>query len=186
MDTKTAELGYDFSRKELKQQCKIIYGGVSWPGERMGFAVVVGMDKSPHFDSHDIYLLDEYENWDMWKLVKQIIYLKFKYKTDKWVGDNKCQAADRLIKKRNAELSQNGRTQQLEPFSICPTPILMADSPTDRPYYSMLSEIRELLDEDQLELKDSKIKNYLGIKPEEVATLQFLSLIHISEPTRPY
>ena len=62
VDIKTAPLNHVFSPKELKLQCKTIFGGVSWPGKRPGFAVIIGMSHNKHLDNYDIYLLEEFES----------------------------------------------------------------------------------------------------------------------------
>lgn len=168
MDIKTSELGQVFSDKELKQQFKEIYGGVSWQGERPGFAVVLGMDKRQHYDSHDIYLLDEYESFDMRQLVQQCGVLDFKYQPTVWIGDNRNNAADRLIREMNASFSRN---RQEWSFSLSSTTMLKMEDL----YHYILSKLKELLDEErrQLFLRDSKILNYLStIEPSEISDLE--------------
>ena len=61
-DFRTAKLGHTLSPLELEIKCKGVYGGVSWPNERPGFAVVIAMHNDEHLDNNRIYLLDEYES----------------------------------------------------------------------------------------------------------------------------
>lgn len=172
IDIKTAELGQGFTIEELKSQCKKIYGGVSWPGKRPGFAVVLGMSHDKHFDNYDIYLLDEFEHIDMWELIKQCGVLIFKYQPTTWIGDNLNDAADRFIRDLNITLRRPEKSNQNQLyFSVYKTPIL--EMKNLYPY--IVSDIKKLVDEErrQLFLKDSKIKNYLGeIEPSEVVELQ--------------
>jgi hypothetical protein len=163
----------------------MIYGGVAWPGKRPGFALVVGMDRKRHFDSHDIYLLDEYESFDIRKLVRQCVALDRKYfisytgysRTDspgRWIGQSKNDAAYRLLQEVNDEFSRDSRDDIDDLtyyFSIDPTPLYEMENL----YPYILAEIKELLDPErrQLFLKESKVANYLsGINPEEVVDMQ--------------
>jgi hypothetical protein len=68
MDLKETELGQTLNFRELRNQCEAIRGIIAWPGMNLGFAIVVGIDHNRHLDSHDIYLLDEFESFDMRKL----------------------------------------------------------------------------------------------------------------------
>jgi len=204
VDIKTAKLGQEFSHKELKQQCKAIYGAVAWPGKRPefvysraghtggpapglirsraarpGFAVVVAMDRDKHFDSYDVYLLDEFESMDIRELVRQCGALDYKYKPKLWIGDRSNDAADRLIREMNKEMElPRGPSpypnfvftskEQRKPFYICSTPLLDMKNL----YQYIFTEIKRLLDPErrQLFLKDSRIRNHLSvIEPSEIA-----------------
>ncbi len=52
-----------------------IVGGLAWPGEKPGFAVVIGEDHYPRVGSglfnglYHYHLLDEFEEWDLGKLL---------------------------------------------------------------------------------------------------------------------
>ena len=105
-DLKTAKLGQTFGCREMKNCCKAIYGGVSWPGKRPGFAVVVAMDIRQHFDSHDICLLDEFESFRTRDLVRQCGALDLKYGPKRWIGDWKNDAADHFISEMNNEFER--------------------------------------------------------------------------------
>lgn len=175
-DLKTAELGYGFDAQDLRNQSKLIYGGVSWPGICPGFAVVVAMSIYKHFDSYDIYLLDEYESEDMRKLVRQCGVLDFKYQPDCWIGDNRNDAADHFIREMNRENEpdedEGRRPNKRRRFSLRSTPILSMECS----FQYILPEIKKLLDEKrrQLFLKGSKVLDYLGtIRPEEILSIEF-------------
>jgi len=184
VDIKTTKVGHTFTYPELLNYCKAVWGGVSWPGKRPGFAVVVGMGCEPHFDSHDIYLLDEYESFDMRKLVRQCGVLDEKYcislytvyrphkLTNQWIGNYKNEAASRFIDEMNQEYGVELDEPMFQRhFGLSSTPILEME----RPYQFMLPNIKELLSPErrQLFLKDSKIVNYLSeIEENEVSELE--------------
>jgi hypothetical protein len=166
-DLKKAELGYTHeSRWEINKCCKSIFGGVSWPGKRPGFAVVVAMDKHRHFDSYDICLLAEFESSSTRDLVRQCSVLDYQYEPNRWIGDWKNDAADKFIREMNSE-----RTKQEPKFSVNLTPMLEME----HFYQFALDELRRLLKEDcrQLFLKDSKVVKYLSeIEKSETASLE--------------
>ena len=169
-DLRTIELGHAFTYIELSIHCRAVWGGVSWPGKRPGFAVVIGMDYKPHFDSHDIFLLDEYESFDLRKLVRQCGALDVKYGISlrggygpapgRWVGDFKNDAASRFIFEVNAEQHRDGSEQGREPFNLTPTLMLEMENL----YSFLLPQLKDFLTADhrQLFLKDSKIVGYLS------------------------
>jgi len=159
--------------RDLRLNCRALYGGVAWPGKLAGFAVVLAMSRSRHFDSGDIYLLDEYETFDTRELVRQCDVLRFKYRVETWIGDIRNDAADRFINELNSERDRN-----LDPamvsrsFYLTSTPMLEME----QLYPYILPQIKMLLDKPrrQLFLRDSKILNYLSaIEPAEIADLQF-------------
>ena len=59
-----------------------------------------------HMGNHDVYLLDEFESFDMRQLVRQCGVLDFKYAPDRWVGDYHNDAASLFIDEMNAECRQ--------------------------------------------------------------------------------
>jgi len=173
VDLRTTELGRIFTYAELLNYCRAVWGGVAWPGKRPGFAVVVAMDYKSHFDSHDIFLLDELESWDQRKLIRQCGALDLKYgislhgeygagSSGRWVGDFKNDAA-----RMNAESNRKGPKQ----FSLSPTLMFEMQSL----YAYILPQIKELLNPERrmLFLKGSKILNYLSeIEESEIADLE--------------
>jgi len=165
-DLKKAKLGQTFCKMELMNSCKAVYSGVSWPGKRPGFAVVVAMDNKRHFDNYDICLLDEFESSSTRDLVRQCGALDFKYAPKMWIGDWKNDAADHFIQEMNSE-----RKKQEREFCLAPTQMLDMVCL----YQYILDEIKRLLDKErrQLFLKDSKILNYLSeIEENETANFE--------------
>ncbi|MFC1634237.1 hypothetical protein ACFL5Z_05295 [Planctomycetota bacterium] len=175
MDIKTSELGHVFTYQELQNQCWAVWGGVAFPGKRPGFAVVVGMGKQKYFDSHDIYLLDEYESIDIRKLVRQCGALDRKYFISytgygrrglqgQWIGDHKNGAASRFIEEMNNEFGRvyHDIDDYINSwhFSLCSTRLFKLE----RPYQHLLPQIKNQLNPEQrqLFLKDSKVTSYLA------------------------
>jgi len=168
MDINTAPLGYEFTQKELKQQCRAIYGAVAFPGKREGFAVVIAMDKEKHGDHYDIHLLDEAESFDIRELINFCDGLDRRYEPKIWMGDFSNDAAYPYIGRLNAERHKKKKRR----FNFYRTSIL----DKEHLYQSILTAIKELLDPEnrQLFLKDSKVATFLsGIEPGEVVDLQF-------------
>lgn len=185
IDLRTTELGKTFNYRELRSHCKAVWASVSWPGKRPGFAVVVGMAHKRHLDSYDIFLLDEYESFDMRQLVRQCGALDLKYfitfhslcqpdASDKWIGDSKNDAAAKFIEEMNAEGERANRkdfTTYREPFRLNSTMMLEMENP----YSFILPQIKDLVNAEhrQLFLKDSKVVNYLArVEEAEIAELQ--------------
>jgi hypothetical protein len=177
---KTAEPGYPFAEQQLRQQTRAVYGGVSWPGKRPGFAVVLAMGREKHFDSYDVYLLDEFESADIRLLVRQCGVLDCKYQPKTWVGDTKSMAADCFIREMNAEKQTDQRLWG-EQYLHMPAPRIFSLAGTlilemERPYEYILPTLKALLDKDrrQLYLKTSKAIEYLSqIKADEIPFTEF-------------
>lgn len=154
-DLKEAELGYTHEvRWEMNKACKAIFGGVSWPGKRPGYAVVVAMDLHRRFKSYEVCILAEYESPSVRELVRQCDVLDYKYEPKKWIGDWKNDAADKFIRELNSE-----KTKQVPKFSVNLTPMLEMENL----YPYMLDELKRLLREDRrmLFLKDSSVSRYI-------------------------
>lgn len=167
-DLKNAELGFvPENRWDINKASRAIYGGVSWPGKRPGFAVVVAMDKHRRFESYDVCLLAEYESSSVRELVRQAGgVLDYTYEPTRWIGDWKNDAADKFIREMNKE-----RTKQETKYSPALTPMLEMENL----YPFMLDELKRLLDKKhrQLFLKDSKILlNLSEIEAEDIAELK--------------
>ena len=166
-DVKNAKLGEPFETNVLKNCCKAVYGGVSWPGKRPGFAVVITMDRTRHIDNYDVCLLEEYESFDIRELVRLCGVLNFKYSPCQWIGDWKNDAANRFISEMNDELRDRNGPQLNLSWTL-----LFEMEPL---YPYILAEIRRLLvsEHRQLYLKDSKIRGYLSeIEGSEIADLE--------------
>jgi len=132
---------------------------------------VVGMAWDKHFDSHDIYLLAEFESYDTRELVRQCGALDARYKPAVWIGDNRNQAADRFI----AELERELATQRERPSrAFCVSPTIMLEMKELYPY--VLPQLKALLDtaHRMLFLKDSKTIGYLAaVEQNEIGELAF-------------
>jgi len=169
---KETDLGEEIAIADLKRESRLICGGVSWPGKRPGFAVVLAMHPEKHLDSYDVYLLDEFESFDMRQLVRQCGVLDFKYRPKMWIGDSRNDAAARFINEMNDERQRSDdRWRRRRLFSVSRTMMLEME----RLYQYILPQIKRLLDKDrrQLELRDSKILNYLSmIDSAEIADLE--------------
>ncbi len=166
-DLKEAELGYTHEvRWEMNKCCRAIYGGVSWPGKRPGYAVVVAMDLHRRFDSYEICVLAEYESPSVRELVRQCDILDYTYEPKKWIGDWKNDAADKFIRELNSE-----KTKQVPKFSVSLTPMLEMENL----YPYMLDELHRLLKPEQkmLYLKGALVTNAIsGIEEEDLAELK--------------
>ena len=165
-NAKEAELGRSFETKALKNCCKAVCGGVSWPGKRPGFAAIIAMDRTRHIDNYDVCVLDEFESFDIRELVRQCNVLDFKYLPEYWIGDWKNDAVQQFMQ----EIQGENRTHDRQ-LSLSWTPML--DMEQLYPY--ILAEIRKLLagDHRQLLLKDSRVRSYLSeIEGSEIAELE--------------
>ena len=135
---------------------RYIYGGVAWPGKRAGFAVIVLMDEKPHFDSHDVCVIAECESFSTRELVRQIGVMDDKFMPDRWIGDNRNDAADEFIR----ELQKDGdRDRRRSKLMFVYTSMLEMDYF----YRYALDEIKRLSQEERkmLYLKESAVEMYL-------------------------
>ena len=167
MDIQTAQITEKPETQDLEARYKRIYGAVAFPGKRSGFAVVVGMIHEEHFESHDIYLIDEFESADMRELIRQCGVLDYKYKPEVWIGDRRNDAADRFIKEMNEEFKSSRRS-----FGLSSTPILDMKNP----YEFICPQLKNLLNEKrrQLFLGESKLVGELSvIDPFQIAEFEF-------------
>ena len=163
MDLRTTELGRTFTYAELQTHCRAVWGGVSFPGKRAGFAIIAAVLNEKHFDSHDISLLDEYESFDMRKLIRQCGALNFKYRPSLFFGDWKNDAAGHFIDELNEDNRQKRERDSTIPrrqFELSYTPMLEMENL----YSFILPQLKDLLTAErrQLFLKGSKIVGYLS------------------------
>jgi hypothetical protein len=181
---KAAELGHAWSREDLKRHFKALCGGISWPSKRPGFVVVAGLSHDRHFETYDVYLLDEFESPDTRELVRRCGLLDYKYEPARWIGDPANGAADRFLRELNDErrVKAPERRESFRPLpgSVDPPRLVSVSRPPllddPRPYTYILPELKRLLDESgrQLFLKDSRIKDSLAaIDPAEIAEFAF-------------
>ena len=151
---KKAELGQTFDGKELKECCSGVYGGLSWPSKRPGFAVVVAANSLKTFgrERDEVCLLDEVESADMWELIERCSGLDLKYGPSAWIGDNENPIADEFMREMRSDSNWCA-------FSVTRASILAMD----RPYQYMLQSLRRMLRKDnrRLFLKDSRSLEYL-------------------------
>jgi len=159
-DLKRAKLGEASGGHGLGLCSKAVYGGIAWPGKRPGFAAVLAMSHDRHFESYDIYLLDEFESFDTRELVRRCGIFNHKYNPDVWIGDRRNDAGDRFIHEMNDEfeLPQRMSVQERQ-FFLTSTPVLEME----QLYQYILPSIKKLLDPErrQLFLRDSRVLNYL-------------------------
>jgi len=179
---RTIELGHAYTRTELLNHFRAVWGGVSFPGRRPGFACVLAMDYEPHLDSYDIFLLDEYESFDLRELIRQCRILDLRYSIqlersynpnslNRWLGDDKNDAASRFIVEMNTE-SRNDPAKHTVRFALSATAILEMENL----YSYILPQIKDLLTAErrQLFLKGSKIVGYLSeIEDAQISELEF-------------
>jgi len=169
-DLRTAELGHSFTPVELSTYFRAVWGGVSWPAKRPGFAVVVGMGYKPHFNSHDIYLLDECESFDMPNLIRSCMELDKRWEPHLWFADTNNGAGMEFLHEMNENVERS--------LDLAPTYLLDVDGQGKRmdPLYPyILGTIKQLIAEKRrrLFLKQSKIVDYLNqIEPGEIAEIE--------------
>jgi hypothetical protein len=169
-DIRTTPLNFPHTEIELVNQCKAIYGGVSWPTKRPGFAVIVAMLFDKHYDNHDMYLLAEYESFDTRKIVRQCGAMDKQYKPLMWIGDDKNSAADKFINEMMKDVKSYPGVKTRS-FFVCST--LMFE--IVQLYSYILPKLKELLELEHrvLFLKESNIVNYLAsIEQEEIESLK--------------
>ena len=161
VDLRTAELGHPFTHTELRSHFKAVWGGVAWPGKRPGFVVVIGMIHPDEPEGSEIYLLDEFESFDMRELIRQCGVLNSKYEPERWVGDTSNDSAEEFLGEMKHDfcsyLSETELTE-MEPL-----------------YPYILGKFKELLNPERrrLFLKNSRVLDYLaGIEQAEVAELE--------------
>jgi len=170
MDIKTADLGDTISHLELINQCKAIWGGVSWPGKRPGYAVVIGMGQEPHFDSYDTYdtyVMDEFECDRLPTLIRQCGVLDKKWCPDCWIGPPENDAADLLIQETKDRFSEGS-------FSLTPTILTEMDSL----YPYIVGKLDELThpERKRLWLKGAQAGSYLSSLDEAEESIAELGL----------
>lgn len=166
-ELKEAKLGETFAVHDLERCCRGIYGGIAWPGKNPGFVVVVAMSlgKENVPDSHEICVLDEFESFDTWELIRQCRRLNVQWEPELWVGDTN-NAADEFINRMNED--------HTEPHFDMSRSYLLDDMEPPCLYPYILGTVRRLTEKScRLCLKDGKVSNYLlGIKGDEIATLE--------------
>jgi len=160
-------IGHPWTPGEIAERCQAVYGGVAWPGQRPGCAVVLALGREAHFESFHVYALDEFESADFRELVYQCGALDLRWRPGRWLG-RRNDAADRLIYEMNQQNRDGRRRFYLSSSALCEM---------QQPYQYFLPELRCLLDPQrrQLFLKDSRLDEHLkSVKPDEdLARLEF-------------
>ena len=154
-----ADLGHTFLDSELKDHCKVIVGGVAWPGKQPGFGAVLALDDEEYYEGGHIILLEEVESFDLGELIRKCEALNLKYGLESWSGDGKNTAAGNFM-------LENQNTFWVGHSSVIDM---------DQPYSYMLPTLKDLLRDDsrRLFLQSGTIAGQLGnFIPEDVASLQ--------------
>ncbi len=121
MRIEDGNLGHAYNSDELLNQTHAIWGGVAWPSERPGYAVIVGAGTQRRFDAYDIHVMAEFECENTRDLVRQCAALNVKYSIPRprthersscgrWIGDYKDDAADTFIREVNDEIRPGTHT----------------------------------------------------------------------------
>ncbi len=176
------EIGAAWTKEALKRVHRVVVGGVAWPSERPGYAVVVGVARSQYRDSYPVYLLDEFESFDLQELITQCGVLHCKYAPKQWIGDGRHEAAERLIWDMNDRFAKpadpyddeasDSYYPSSDQFYPWPTPMLEMQ----RPYAYFLPQLKTLLAQEgrQLFLKASRVVEHLSqVKPDEIAFMEY-------------
>ena len=164
VDIETAELGHTFADSELKDQCKVIMGGIAWPGKEAGYGVILALGINEHWQGGRIYLLDEVKSFDLGELILKCEALDLKYKPKYWSGDDKNAAAGQFM----LDIQSKSR------FWVSHSSVI----DMDQPYPYMMATIKDLLRDDsgddnhRLNLKASVIFDHLGTIKKDVVSLQ--------------
>jgi hypothetical protein len=145
---------------------RYIYGGVAWPGKRAGFAIIVVMDEKKHFDSHDVCVLAEFESFSTREMVRQIGVMDATFMPDRWIGDNRNDAADAFVRELQNDGDRDRRRSKL---------MFVYTSMLEMEYFYRyaLDEIKRLTQKERkmLYLKESAVIRYLSdILDEEMIT----------------
>lgn len=140
----------------FRKQC----GALALPGKKPGCVVVVGI-----VDTLEIYLIDEFEDWDCRKLVQKCFHFDEIHGPSRWLADADHGALRGVLYEMN-----QGRGQGIYPI----TPGVIRDA-YEQPYLYILSEIKRLRDSERRLLhidEDSAVLRYMAeISPEEMADL---------------
>jgi hypothetical protein len=157
-----------FEIHDLDRCCRKVIGALGSPGERPGFAVMLGVSRKKCPEGHHICLLDECESPNTRELVWQCGRLNSKWKPGLFVGDTENGSIEEFIYQMNKDNERPGRG-----FVLSETLVLTDMKPPHYPY--MLGTLRQLRDSKhrRLELKESRILSYMSvIESSEEAKLQ--------------
>lgn len=139
---------------------KRIYGGVSWPGKRPGFACIVGQLREQTAKGYEMVFLDECEAGDIRELVYRCGAFDFYYRPEKWIGDPSNPAARNFIFEMNRENKELEKAMEgRRNFVLQKSPLL--DLKNSFEYFFPV--LKTLLEKDnrRLHLKESKLMSYM-------------------------
>ena len=147
------------------------FGAVALPGKKPGFVALLGMSTTRHNNFRDIFLIDEFEHDDTRTLLRKLGPFNDDYQPERWIGDNKNNAARSFLGEMNSE--RNDLDSQFDDRDVYLTWSQILED--DNPYQRIIPEIKILLPEEnrRLYLGDSLAKTSLSnIKPDEIYTLK--------------
>ncbi len=178
-------IGTSFNGGDMLDSVHAVWGGVAWPAERKGYAVIIAATRELHMGGHDIYLLDEFETNDTRELVRQCAALSDKHwlnfapnrrrgRMGRWIGDKRNEPGSKFIQEMNEDFRKFHKpdTPEYRPeLRLYPTTICEMDNL----YSFMLPRVKELINPNRrrLFLKQSDILGYLNeLDGDEIAELK--------------
>jgi hypothetical protein len=170
----TAPLGHPFTAEELKNQCRTTIGAVAWPGKRPGFALVLAVTGGKKYVPYEIHVLAEAESGDLAELIRKCDVLDAQYAPERWIGDDRKQAAEKLIEELVA--SRRPKNDDEEPPRVFSG--VSRNSLVDMGnglYEYAMPMLKSMLREGnrKLFLKTSKARDHMGeIKEEELPFME--------------
>lgn len=143
-----------------------IVGGISFPGIRPGFIVIVG--ELRQVTDRKFILLDEYESFDVENLIVRAAALDLYYKPEKWVSGELDKATTKLLMENNRQLSQPGSRR----LRIVPSRIVGLEDEMFRYVYPKLKKIAG--ENGELDISKGKmLLNYLSLPQDsEISTVR--------------
>jgi len=144
-----------------------IVGGISFPGTKPGFIVIVGELKQPN--DRKFILFDEYESFDVENLIIRAFALDLYYKPEKWVSGELDKATTKLLMENNRQISQPGARR----LRIVPSRIVGLENEMFRYVYPKLKRMTG--ENGELDISKGKmILNYMSLPQDsEVGTVRF-------------
>ena len=144
-----------------------IVGGISFPGARPGFIVIVGELKIPI--DRKFILLDEFETFDTEVLISRAAALDLFYKPERWSSGEIDKATTKMLSESNRGISQPGARR----LRIIPSRIVGLEDEMFRYVYPKLKRMTG--PEGELDISKGKmILNYMSLPQDsEVGTVRF-------------
>ncbi len=173
---RTSRLGQHIEYVDMIDATQAVWGGIAWPCEdRAGYIVVVGACKERRPGGYELCVLDDYESFDVRKLVRQCVAMDLKYWVSwrridqsgdpegRWLADETHDAARDFLREANDEFRRESRLyqslQKPRKIRIRHTALLEKEYLYD----FLLPQIKLWLQPDRmlLYLKDSKVALHL-------------------------